>query len=98
MFWICHKSHAELESETYFSHKLRYKFVTQIILNKNEPEPYLSHKPRYKFVTETMLNTNEPKEYSHKTRYSLISLTAQKMKLSIKDFFSKFGHIYWRNP
>ena len=29
--------------------------------------------------------------------------TAQKMKFSIKDFFSKcdqiwFGHIYWRNP
>ena len=32
------------------------------------------------------------------------SLTAQKMKFSIKDFFSKCdqirknGHIYWRNP
>ena len=29
-------------------------------------------------------------------------LTAQKMKFSINDFFSKcdqkFGHIYWRNP
>ena len=24
--------------------------------------------------------------------------TAQKNKISIKDFFSKFDHIYWRNP
>ena len=82
------------EPETYLSHKPRYKFVTQIILNKNESEPYLSHKPRYKFVTQTMLNTNEPEKYSHKTRYCLISLTAQKMKFLFKDFFSKFGRIY----
>ena len=36
-----------------------------------------------------------------------VTLTAQRMKYSIKDFFSKcdpiagncgFGHIYWRNP
>ena len=36
-----------------------------------------------------------------------MSITAQKMKFSIKDYFSKydqirsflrFGHIYWRNP
>ena len=35
---------------------------------------------------------------------SFLIHTAQKMKFSIKDFFSKcdqvslFGHIYWRNP
>ena len=32
--------------------------------------------------------------------YTAVSVTAQKMKFSIKDFFSNcgFGHIYWRNP
>ena len=44
----------------------------------------------------------ESVETTHK-----IHITAQKMKFSIKDFFSKcdqihrkrqFGHIYWRNP
>ena len=35
---------------------------------------------------------------------ALLRTTAQKMKFSIKDFYSKcdqisgFGHIYWRNP
>ena len=31
--------------------------------------------------------------------YQLVAeCTAQKMKFSIKDFFIKCGHIYWRNP
>ena len=32
--------------------------------------------------------------------YHKCNNTAQKMKLSIKNFFSKcgFGHIYWKNP
>ena len=43
-----------------------------------------------------------------KSKYKIPSdVTAQKIKFSIKDFFSKcvqtalnfgFGHIYWRNP
>ena len=34
------------ESGTYLSHKPRYIFVTQTILNTKKPEPHLSHKPR----------------------------------------------------
>ena len=47
----------------HWSHKPRYEFATQTMLNTNEPETNLSHKPRYKFVTETMVQYNKPKKY-----------------------------------
>ena len=47
----------------HLSHKPRYEFATQTMLNTNEPETNLSHKPRYKFVTETMAQNNEPETY-----------------------------------
>ena len=58
--------------------------------------------------------TMTPKNYGESNIYMLKNkhfgrdaMAAQKMKFSIKDFFSKcaksavscgFGHIYWRNP
>ena len=45
------------------SHKLRYKFATQSMLDTNEREADVYHKPRYNFVTQTMMNADDPEIY-----------------------------------
>ena len=47
----------EREADVY--HKPRYNFVTQTMMNADDPETFLSNKPRYKFATQTMPNTYE---------------------------------------
>ena len=39
------------EPETHLSHKSRFEFGTQTIVNIDEPETHLSHKPRCEFAT-----------------------------------------------
>ena len=34
---------------------------------------------------------------THRLELIPVSHTVQKIKFSVKDFFSKCGHIYWRN-
>ena len=47
----------------FLSHKLRYKFATQSMLDTNEPEAGVYHKPRYNFVTQTMMDADDPEIY-----------------------------------
>ena len=47
----------------FLSHKPRYIFVTQAMLDINKRERDVYHKPRYKFVTQTMMNADEPEAY-----------------------------------
>ena len=54
-----------------------------------------------------MCHSNLPRQIHQYVLSKIYYDTAQKMKFSIKNFFSKsdqtagicgFGHIYWRNP
>ena len=59
------------ESETHLSREPCYKYVTQTIVNTNEPETYfrlISH------ITQTMLTTSKPETHlSHKPRYEFVT-------------------------
>ena len=81
------------EPETNLPHKPRHKFVTETMVQNNEPETCFCLINHVMNVTQTMLNTNEPEIHlPHKPCYKFVIQTMVKNN-ELETYFCLINHI-----